>query len=43
MCGIFAVINKQSVTNSLMSGLDALSYRGYDSAGIAVVGLNGIE
>jgi glutamine---fructose-6-phosphate transaminase (isomerizing) len=43
MCGIFAIINNQSVTNSLMAGLGALSYRGYDSAGIAVVGFNGIE
>lgn len=43
MCGIFAVINNQSVTSSLMTGLGALSYRGYDSAGIAVVGQNGIE
>ena len=43
MCGIFGVINGQSVTNSLMAGLAALSYRGYDSAGIAVVGANGLE
>ena len=43
MCGIFGVINGQSVTSSLMAGLDALSYRGYDSAGIAVIGSNGLE
>jgi len=43
MCGIFGVINGQSVTSSLMAGLAALSYRGYDSAGIAVVGSNGLE
>ncbi len=43
MCGIFAAINGSSVTNSLIKGLDALSYRGYDSAGIAVVGPQGLE
>ncbi|TDI71690.1 MAG: glutamine--fructose-6-phosphate transaminase (isomerizing) [Bacteroidetes bacterium] len=43
MCGIFGVINGQSVTSSLMDGLDALSYRGYDSAGIVVIGSNGLE
>ena len=36
MCGIFAVINKTSVTHSLLSGLSSLSYRGYDSSGIAI-------
>jgi glucosamine--fructose-6-phosphate aminotransferase (isomerizing) len=43
MCGIFGAINGQSVTSSLMAGLEALSYRGYDSAGIAVVGQQGLE
>lgn len=43
MCGIFGVINGQSVTNSLITGLRALSYRGYDSAGIAVIGQQGLE
>ena len=37
MCGIFAAINNSSVTNQLIHGLSALSYRGYDSAGIAVM------
>lgn len=37
MCGIFAAINQSSVTSSLLSGLSYLSYRGYDSAGIAVM------
>ncbi|WP_370978430.1 glutamine--fructose-6-phosphate transaminase (isomerizing) [Agaribacterium sp. ZY112] len=37
MCGIFAAINEQSVTKQLLHGLAALSYRGYDSAGIAVM------
>ena len=43
MCGIFGVINGQSVTDSLISGLRTLSYRGYDSAGIAVIGQDGLE
>lgn len=43
MCGIFGVINGQSVTNSLLDGLQALSYRGYDSAGIAVIGQKGLK
>jgi len=43
MCGIFGAINAHSVTNSLMAGLEALSYRGYDSAGIAIVGQKGLE
>lgn len=43
MCGIFAAINNTSVTGSLLEGLKALSYRGYDSAGIAVIANDGIE
>lgn len=43
MCGIFAAINGHSITNNLMAGLEALSYRGYDSAGIVVVNRQGLE
>ena len=43
MCGIFGAINGHSVTNSLIAGLESLSYRGYDSAGIAVIGRQGLE
>ena len=43
MCGIFAAINGHSVTTNLIAGLQALSYRGYDSAGIVVIGDNGLE
>ncbi|MES9856594.1 MAG: glutamine--fructose-6-phosphate transaminase (isomerizing) [Sedimenticola sp.] len=43
MCGIFAAINGSSVTSSLIKGLGALSYRGYDSAGIAVISDHGLE
>ena len=43
MCGIYAAINGQSVTGSLLAGLSSLSYRGYDSAGIAVIGPTGLQ
>jgi len=37
MCGIVGYIGTQAATNILMSGLEKLEYRGYDSAGIATV------
>lgn len=37
MCGIIAVISDQNVTPILLEGLKRLEYRGYDSAGIAVL------
>ena len=37
MCGIFAAIAKRKVLPILLSGLKALSYRGYDSAGVALL------
>lgn len=43
MCGIFAAVNTESVTESLISGLSSLSYRGYDSAGIAVLEKGSLE
>lgn len=36
MCGIVAYVGKRPAANILVERLDALSYRGYDSAGIAV-------
>jgi len=36
MCGIVGAINSKSVTDILVEGLERLSYRGYDSAGVAV-------
>lgn len=36
MCGIMGYIGKQNAQEILLSGLETLSYRGYDSAGIAV-------
>ena len=44
MCGIVgALLQKGSVTERLLEGLRVLEYRGYDSAGVAVVGNGGIE
>lgn len=43
MCGIFAAINTNQVTDNLISGLSSLSYRGYDSAGLAVINNGRIE
>lgn len=37
MCGIVGIISQSSVTDRLIDGLKSLEYRGYDSAGIAVV------
>ncbi len=38
MCGIVAAIAEREVSRILLEGLKALEYRGYDSAGMAVVG-----
>lgn len=40
MCGIVGAVAKRDVVSILMEGLRRLEYRGYDSAGIAVVGDN---
>lgn len=40
MCGIVGYIGSQDVTSILMSGLKRLEYRGYDSAGVAVIEKN---
>ncbi|PCJ02208.1 MAG: glutamine--fructose-6-phosphate transaminase (isomerizing) [Alphaproteobacteria bacterium] len=37
MCGIVGVINGSKVVDDLMGGLELLEYRGYDSAGLAIV------
>ncbi|GGD44612.1 glutamine--fructose-6-phosphate aminotransferase [isomerizing] [Malaciobacter pacificus] len=37
MCGIVGYIGKQNTTKILLDGLKELEYRGYDSAGIAVL------
>ena len=42
MCGIVGAIAKRDVVSILMDGLRRLEYRGYDSAGIAVLADNGV-
>lgn len=37
MCGIVCYIGKQSAANILLSGLQRLEYRGYDSAGMSLL------
>jgi glucosamine--fructose-6-phosphate aminotransferase (isomerizing) len=41
MCGIVGISARRDVVGHLIAGLKALEYRGYDSAGIAVLGANG--
>ena len=43
MCGIVGAISKTDVTPVLINGLKRLEYRGYDSAGIAVIDHNQIK
>ena len=40
MCGIIAALAQRNVTPILVEGLQRLEYRGYDSAGVAVVNGN---
>jgi glutamine---fructose-6-phosphate transaminase (isomerizing) len=43
MCGIVGYIGRQDATPILLEGLRTLEYRGYDSAGLAVVHRNKIQ
>ncbi|MED3906914.1 glutamine--fructose-6-phosphate transaminase (isomerizing) [Geobacillus thermodenitrificans] len=43
MCGIVGYIGYQDVKEILLRGLEKLEYRGYDSAGIAVLNENGVH
>ena len=43
MCGIIGYIGARPTSEMLLAGLRSLEYRGYDSAGIAVVGSRGLE
>lgn len=43
MCGIIGYIGIKQASPLLLQGLRRLEYRGYDSAGIAVVGDNGLR
>ncbi len=42
MCGIIGYTGKKQAAPILLEGLASLTYRGYDSAGIAVMGPNGL-
>jgi len=37
MCGIVGGVAERSITNILIEGLKRLEYRGYDSAGLALI------
>ena len=43
MCGIVGYVGKKDSVPIIISGLHRLEYRGYDSAGIAVLGKDGIQ
>ena len=43
MCGIVAAAAGNNIGPVLVEGLKKLEYRGYDSAGLAVIGSQGIE
>ena len=43
MCGIVAAAANSNIVNVLIEGLKKLEYRGYDSAGLAVIGSQNIE
>ena len=41
MCGIVGYVGPQNTVDRLIAGLERLEYRGYDSAGVAVLGAEG--
>ena len=43
MCGIVGAAARRDVVGTLIAGLKALEYRGYDSAGIALLTDKGLE
>jgi glucosamine--fructose-6-phosphate aminotransferase (isomerizing) len=43
MCGIVGYIGDKGAVDIVLEGLKKLEYRGYDSAGVAVVGQHGLE
>jgi glucosamine--fructose-6-phosphate aminotransferase (isomerizing) len=43
MCGIIGYLGPQEAVPILLDGLKRLEYRGYDSAGLAVMGENGLD
>ena len=43
MCGIVGYVGPEEATPILLEGLRKLEYRGYDSAGVAVLGKEGLS
>ena len=43
MCGIVGYIGTHDVKDILLNGLEKLEYRGYDSAGIAIINQDGVH
>ncbi len=43
MCGIIAYVGHRRVSPLLLEGLRRLEYRGYDSAGLAILGADGVD
>ncbi|WP_129630348.1 glutamine--fructose-6-phosphate transaminase (isomerizing) [Candidatus Oscillochloris fontis] len=43
MCGIVGYIGQRNATDVVVGGLQRLEYRGYDSAGIAILGTEGLQ
>ena len=43
MCGIVAISGSAPVADRLIDGLKRLEYRGYDSAGVAIAGTDGLD
>jgi glucosamine--fructose-6-phosphate aminotransferase (isomerizing) len=43
MCGIVGISAQRNIVKNLIDGLSALEYRGYDSAGVALLGPDGIH
>ena len=43
MCGIIGIVGQRPVAERLIEGLRRLEYRGYDSAGVAVLGEAGLQ
>jgi glucosamine--fructose-6-phosphate aminotransferase (isomerizing) len=43
MCGIVAAAARRNIVPILLEGLRKLEYRGYDSAGVAVLGNAGLQ
>ena len=41
MCGIIGYFGKRPALNILINGLKSLEYRGYDSSGVSIIGVDG--